>query len=150
MLVGTNLHLEKQRLVTKEQGIQAARLHNLSGFIEVSSKTGQNVEKLFDVITEMLFERYRPQVIEDNEKHPTVKISKPIIHKLKVTKDNMKRSTVKASKPIAPKLEIASSTKEVGRNKFQETKSFLKKLFDGLIKKSRRILDRLRLFFNPR
>jgi len=61
LLVGTKAHLEEQRAVTREQGIQAARLHNLSGFIELSSKTGQNVEKLFDTMTEILFDRYRPE-----------------------------------------------------------------------------------------
>ena len=55
LLVGTELHLEEQRAVTKEQGIQAAREHNLSGFIEVSSKTGQKVNQLFETITEILF-----------------------------------------------------------------------------------------------
>jgi len=150
LLVGTNLHLKEQRAVTREQGIQAAHLHNLSGFIEVSSKTGQNVEKLFDVMTEILFDRYRPQRIEDIERHSVVKVSKPLTHKLKVMKDNSKTSAVKASKPISLKLEIVNSTKEIGRNKFQQIKSFLKKLSGWLVKKIRRILDSLRLFFNPR
>lgn len=57
MLVGTEAHLEKQRAVTREQGIQAVRKHNLSGFIEVSSKTGQNVDQLFETTTEILFNR---------------------------------------------------------------------------------------------
>ncbi|GAI74846.1 unnamed protein product [marine sediment metagenome] len=39
ILVGTKVHLEEQRAVTREQGIQAVRIHNLSGFIEVSCKT---------------------------------------------------------------------------------------------------------------
>ena len=60
MLVGTKLHLAKQRAVTKEDAIQVVQPHNVSGYIEVSSKTGQNVEKLFDIITEILFDRYRP------------------------------------------------------------------------------------------
>ena len=45
MLIGTKDHLEKQRAVTREEGIQAAKKHNLSAFIEVSSKTGQMLKK---------------------------------------------------------------------------------------------------------
>ena len=57
MLVGTGAHLDEERAITKEQGIQAARIHNLSGFIEVSSKTGKNVDQLFQSIMEILFNR---------------------------------------------------------------------------------------------
>ena len=31
---------------------------NLSAYIEISSKTGKNVEKAFEVITEILIERF--------------------------------------------------------------------------------------------
>lgn len=58
MLVGTKAHLNKQRAVTREQAIQTARTHNLSGIIEVSAKTGQNVERLFEAMTELLFDRF--------------------------------------------------------------------------------------------
>ena len=60
LLVGTEAHLEEKRAVTREQGFQTAREYNLSGFIEVSSKTGQNVERLFETMTEILFRRYGP------------------------------------------------------------------------------------------
>ena len=58
MLVGSKVDLEKYRAVTREEGILAAKKYNLSSFVELSSKTGQNVEKAFDVITEELFDRY--------------------------------------------------------------------------------------------
>ena len=60
MLVGTKAHLEEQRAVTRKQGIELTRIHNLSGFIEISSKTGQNVEHLFETMIELLFDRYLP------------------------------------------------------------------------------------------
>ena len=41
-------------------GILAAKKYNMSGFVELSSKTGQNVEKAFDLMTETLFEKYNP------------------------------------------------------------------------------------------
>jgi len=64
MLVGTKAHLKDQRAVTKDQGIQVAQRHNLSGFIEISSKTGQNVDHLFETMTEILFNRELTKSIE--------------------------------------------------------------------------------------
>ncbi|MEJ2251077.1 MAG: GTP-binding protein, partial [Candidatus Lokiarchaeota archaeon] len=58
VLVGAKLDLEKYRAVPREDGILAAKKYNMAAFIEVSSKTGQNVQKVFDVMTEVLFEKY--------------------------------------------------------------------------------------------
>jgi len=60
MLIGSKVDLKEFRAVPRDEGILAAKKYNLSSFIELSSKTGQNVEKAFDVITETLFERYKP------------------------------------------------------------------------------------------
>ena len=60
MLIGSKVDLKEFRAVSRDEGILAAKKYNLSSFIELSSKTGQNVEKAFDVITETLFERYKP------------------------------------------------------------------------------------------
>ncbi len=60
MLIGSKLDLEEFRSVPREEGILAAKKYNLSSFIELSSKTGANVEKSFDGITATLFERYKP------------------------------------------------------------------------------------------
>ena len=59
MLIGSKLDLEKYRVVPRDEGILAAKKYNLSSFVELSSKTGQNVERAFDVITEILFEKYK-------------------------------------------------------------------------------------------
>ncbi|GAG99092.1 unnamed protein product, partial [marine sediment metagenome] len=58
MLIGSKVDLKEFRAVSRDEGILAAKKYNLSSFIELSSKTGQNVEKAFDVITETLFEKY--------------------------------------------------------------------------------------------
>jgi len=58
MLIGTKLHLERFRVVTREEGIEIAKWHNLSSFIELSSRTGENVEGAFEGIMEILFERF--------------------------------------------------------------------------------------------
>ena len=62
MLIGSKVDLKEFRAVTREEGILAAKKYNLSTFIELSSKTGENVEKSFDVITETLFEKYKPSL----------------------------------------------------------------------------------------
>jgi len=59
MLIGSKVDLEEFRAVPREEGILAAKKYNLSSFIELSSKTGQNIEKSFDVITATLFEKYK-------------------------------------------------------------------------------------------
>ena len=57
MLIGSKKDLEEFRVVTREEGILAAKKYNLTSFVELSSKTGENVEKAFKVITEELIER---------------------------------------------------------------------------------------------
>jgi small GTP-binding protein len=53
MLVGSKIDLaEDQRQITREYGIQIAEKNNLTSFAEISSKTGQNVNKTFEVLTE--------------------------------------------------------------------------------------------------
>ena len=58
MLIGSKLDLDEYRAVSKENGILATKKYNLSSFIELSSKTGENVEKAFHDMTELLFERF--------------------------------------------------------------------------------------------
>ncbi|TFG05240.1 MAG: GTP-binding protein [Promethearchaeota archaeon] len=57
MLIGSKLDLEEYREVSREEGILSAKKYNLASFVELSSKTGENVEKAFEVITENLIER---------------------------------------------------------------------------------------------
>ena len=58
MLIGSKLDLHEFRAVTRDDGILAARKYNLASFVELSSKTGENVEKAFKVLTEILFEKF--------------------------------------------------------------------------------------------
>jgi small GTP-binding protein len=58
MLIGSKLDLEEYRAVPREEGINAAKIHNLSAFVELSSKTGFNVEKAFETMADTLFEKY--------------------------------------------------------------------------------------------
>lgn len=54
MLVGSKIDLaDNQRKVPREYGIQIAEKNNMASFAEISSKTGQNVNKTFEVLTEL-------------------------------------------------------------------------------------------------
>ena len=61
-LIGSKLHLEEFRAVSREEGILIARRYNLSAFGEISSETGQNVEQVFETIAEMTIERLSDRI----------------------------------------------------------------------------------------
>ncbi|MFX1499116.1 MAG: Rab family GTPase [Promethearchaeota archaeon] len=93
ILVGTKLHLQTDREVTREEGILIAENYNLSAFAEVSAETGQNVDRLFEDTTEILLERYvESQKLENSSKpikSPQLKINDYIILKLENGKTNI-------------------------------------------------------------
>jgi Ras-related protein Rab-8A len=58
MLVGAKLDLETaQRQVAREYGIQLAEKNKINSFVEISAKENTNVDKAFDVLTEMTLDR---------------------------------------------------------------------------------------------
>ena len=57
VLVGSKIDLNSQRQVSRDYGIQISERNNFSGFGEISSKTGQNVNKTFEVLTELTLEK---------------------------------------------------------------------------------------------
>ena len=58
MLVGSKIDLEDaQREILREYGIQVAEKNNMASFGEISSKSGQNVDKTFEVLTELTLEK---------------------------------------------------------------------------------------------
>ena len=54
MLIGNNLDSEEFSELKREEGIEIAKKYNLSSYCEISTKTGQNVEKSFESLTEFL------------------------------------------------------------------------------------------------
>jgi small GTP-binding protein len=58
LLVGGKLDLEKNRQVSKEDGMKVAHSRNLNKLIECSSKTGENVEYIFETITKLMVNRF--------------------------------------------------------------------------------------------
>lgn len=55
-LAGSKIDLEDYRVISYEEGIQVARENNLAGFLELSSKTGVNVEEAFMTITRIMID----------------------------------------------------------------------------------------------
>jgi small GTP-binding protein len=56
VLVGGKADLEEIRAVPKEEAIKLGKLKELYGFIECSSKTGQNVESIFAGLARAMME----------------------------------------------------------------------------------------------
>ena len=54
MLVGNKLDLAESREINIEEGIEIAKKYNLSSYKEISSKTGQNIERIFEDLTDIV------------------------------------------------------------------------------------------------
>jgi small GTP-binding protein len=59
MLVGAKVDLEENRQITHEEGMQFAQKLGLAGFVETSSKTGQNIEATFETAAKLAFKALR-------------------------------------------------------------------------------------------
>ena len=54
IVVGGKADLVESREVSSAEGIKIAKSRNVNGFIETSSKTGENVEKTFEALTRLM------------------------------------------------------------------------------------------------
>ncbi len=57
IVVGGKVDLVENREVSSADGIKIARSRNVNGFIETSSKTGENVEKTFEALTRLMLKK---------------------------------------------------------------------------------------------
>lgn len=58
ILVGGKLDLEHNREVSKKEGVKIAKSRKINTLIECSSKTGENVELIFDRIAKLMLNRF--------------------------------------------------------------------------------------------
>jgi len=54
LLLGNKIDLIKERAVSRERGMAFARDNNLLKYIEISAKTGQGCEGIFELLIENL------------------------------------------------------------------------------------------------
>ena len=59
IVVGGKADLAENREVSAEDGIKIAKSRNVDGFIETSSKTGENVERTFEALTSVMLNNTR-------------------------------------------------------------------------------------------
>lgn len=112
MLVGVKLDLEQYRAIAREEGENLARYYNLSSFVELSARTGQNVESAFTTITELMFDRYRNNSLLD-QSH------------LSELKRETKQTVFRVNRKLALKLENNRTNIYVNGKLFQQCKYLL-------------------------
>ena len=54
LLIGNKTDLVEQRQVSSQQAINIAKANKINGYVEVSAKTGENVEEAFKTITQLI------------------------------------------------------------------------------------------------
>jgi len=106
IVVGNRAHLVNDREVSSADGIKIAKSRGVNGFIEVSAKTGENVEKAFQALTRLMLDDSKPRrvgvkpAIIDEIGLEQVKesIQKYIDQKFKKNKQITRARTIKAIK----------------------------------------------------
>lgn len=58
ILVGNQQSSDMPRKISKEEGIELVNKFQLSKYVEISTDTGEGIEKLFEQLTELLAENY--------------------------------------------------------------------------------------------
>ena len=59
LLVGGKIDLEDQRTVKKDEAIHSSKVNEIAGFIECSSKTGDNVKMVFVTLAKLMLKKYK-------------------------------------------------------------------------------------------
>jgi small GTP-binding protein len=64
IVVGNKADLAESREVPSSEGIKIAKSRGTDGFIECSTKTGENVEEAFEALTSLMLDDSRPILVE--------------------------------------------------------------------------------------
>jgi len=148
IVVGNRAHLVDQREVSSAEGIRIAKSRGVNGFIEVSAKTGENVEKAFEALTRLMLGGYKlrelgvsPAIID---KHLVIKqVKKCIIRyinqKSKTNKQIIRARTIKAIKKT---LKLAEKDQSWDDNIWAFTISLSKSICKRITPKT--------IYFNPK
>jgi len=66
LLVGCKLELEEFRQVSYEDAMLLVEKYNLLDYIEISTRTGQNVQSAFNLLTDTLVDKYVPKTMRES------------------------------------------------------------------------------------
>ena len=113
VLIGSKLHSEESRAVSREEGILTAENYNLSAFAEITSETGQDVEQIFEVLTEILMERYSQNRRETSNRPELLKFKR------------RKRVEFTINRYLKLRLELGTTNIYVGERLFNQCKYLL-------------------------
>jgi len=106
IVAGGNADLSEQREVSAKDGIKIAKSRGVDGFIEVSTKTGENVEKLFEALTRSMLNEFEPRKVEGKPaiidefglEHLRESVQRYITQKSKTNKQITRARAIKAIK----------------------------------------------------
>jgi small GTP-binding protein len=56
LLIGSKIDLNEHRQVSKEEAIEFQKNHHIENYLECSAKTGENVDKIFQVLSKSILE----------------------------------------------------------------------------------------------
>jgi len=147
IVVGNRAHLVDQREVSSADGIRIAKSRGVSGFIEVSTKTGENVEKAFEALTGLMLGGYKPRKLGVRpaiiDKIGLVHVKKRIIRYINLkSKTNKQITRARTIRAIKKSLKLAEKDQSWDDDIWASTISLSKSICKRITPKT--------IYFNPK
>ena len=73
IVAGNKIDMAKTRIIDYENAKKYADAHNIFKYVEVSAKTGEGVDKLFEIVADIFFEQQKTVEKKDNPSLPIEK-----------------------------------------------------------------------------